>query len=356
MKIASIVGARPNFIKLAPVSREIRKNFEELIIHTGQHYDYEMDRIFFQELGMPEPDYNLGIGSASHGHQTGKMLEGIEGVLLKEKPDVAVVFGDTNTTLAGALAASKLHIPVAHVEAGLRSFDKMMPEEINRVLADHCSDLLFCPTKTALDNLRNEGLEEGVHLTGDVMADILMDCLEIAENSSNILEDLALVPGEYYLATVHRAENTDNPQKLRSIVEALIDIGNVLFPCHPRTEKCLKDNGLWIRANKCLRVVKPVGYMDMLLLEKNAQKILTDSGGIQKEAYMLKVPCITMRNETEWIETIKDGWNVLAGGDRETIVKMALEFKPTSGHGEMFGRGDASKEIVRLIKAAKSNI
>jgi UDP-N-acetylglucosamine 2-epimerase len=350
MKIASIVGARPNFVKLAPVSREIRKGFDEIIIHTGQHYDYQMDRIFFQELKIPPPNYHLGIGSASHGHQTGEMLKGIEDVLLKEDPDMALVFGDTNTTLAGALSAAKLHIPVAHVEAGLRSFDRKMPEEVNRVLVDHCSDLLSCPTKTAVDNLEKEGITKGVHLTGDVMADILRECISIAEKNSKILEELALSPKEYYLATVHRAENTDDPKRLKSIMDALYDIEKVVFPCHPRTEKLLRERNLWSTLNEKVKVIKPVGYLDMLLLENNAQKILTDSGGVQKEGYMLKVPCITMRDETEWVETVEDGWNVLAGANKEAIVEMALEFEPASEQREMFGKGDASIKIVRAMK------
>ena len=349
MKIASIVGARPNFIKLAPVSREIRKYARELIIHTGQHYDYEMDKIFFQELGIHEPDYHLGIGSGSHGHQTGEMLKGIEDVLVKEKPDMALIFGDTNTTLAGALAATKLHIPVAHVEAGLRSFDRNMPEEINRVLVDHCSDLLFCPTETAVDNLKKEGIIREVHLTGDVMADILKDCIRIAEKSSRILDDLDLKPKEYHLATVHRAENTDDPVRLKNIVDALCEMDDVVFPCHPRTQKRLRDVALWDRLNEEVRVIKPVGYLDMLLLERSARKILTDSGGVQKEAYMLKVPCITMRDETEWVETVEDGWNVLVGADKEKIVSAACSFDPHNEQREMFGKGDASRRIVKAI-------
>jgi UDP-GlcNAc3NAcA epimerase len=353
MRIASIVGARPNFIKLAPLSREIRKDFEEFIIHTGQHYDYQMDRIFFQELRIPVPDYHLGIGSSSHGHQTGDMLKSIENVLIKEKPDVALVFGDTNTTLAGALSAAKLHIPVAHVEAGLRSFDRKMPEEVNRVLVDHCSDLLFCPTKTAVENLEKEGLVKGVHLTGDVMADILMECISIARKSSTILEEMELGPKEYYLATVHRAENTDSRRRLESIVDALCEIENVVFPCHPRTEKLLRKMQLLNRLNEKVKVIRSVGYLDMLLLENNARKILTDSGGVQKEAYMLKVPCITMRDETEWVETVEDGWNLLAGANREAIVKMAREFNPGSKQREMFGKGDAS---IRIVQAIRENL
>jgi len=349
MKIASIVGARPNFIKLAPVSREIRKKMEEVIIHTGQHYDYKMDRIFFQELGIPDPDYHLGIGSGTHGSQTGEMLKAIEEILLKEQPDIALVFGDTNTTLAGALAAAKLHIPVAHVEAGLRSFNKKMPEEVNRVLVDHCSDFLFCPTKTAVDNLQKEGIVDGVFLTGDVMLDILQECIGIAEKSSKILEELDLRPKEYFLATVHRAENTDDPKRLKSIVEALCNMQNVIFPCHPRTKKCLEELHLWDRIEKSMQVTNPLGYLDMLLLEKNARKILTDSGGEQKEAYMLQTPCITMREETEWVETVEDGWNVLVGAEKDRIIQAACEFEPLSEQRDVFGSGDASQRMIQKI-------
>lgn len=349
MKTASIVGARPNFIKLAPVSREIRKKMEEVIIHTGQHYDYELDRIFFKELGIPDPNYHLGIGSGTHGRQTGAMLKAIEEILLKEQPDIALVFGDTNTTLAGALAAAKLHIPVAHVEAGLRSFNKKMPEEVNRVLVDHCSDFLFCPTKTAVDNLNKESLVNGVSLTGDVMLDILQECIRIAERSSKILDKLDLRPKEYFLATVHRAENADEPERLKSIVEALCSIQNVVFPCHPRTRKRLEELFLWERVVKSVQVINPVGYLDMLLLEKTACKILTDSGGVQKEAYMLQTPCITMRDETEWVETVEDGWNLLVGADKNAIVKAACDSEPTSPRRDVFGTGNASKRIAQEI-------
>lgn len=349
MKIASIVGARPNFIKLAPVSREIRKKAEEVIIHTGQHYNYEMDRIFFKELGIPDPDYHLGIGSGTHGRQTGEMLKVIEEILLKEQPDIALVFGDTNTTLAGALAAAKLHIPVAHVEAGLRSFNKKMPEEVNRVLVDHCSHFLFCPTKMAVENLQKESIFDGVSLTGDVMLDILQECIGIAEKSSKILEELDLRPKEYFLATVHRAENTDDPERLKSIVEALSSLKNVVFPCHPRTRKRLEELDLWDRVEKSIQVINPVGYLDMLLLEKNAYKILTDSGGVQKEAYMLQTPCITMREETEWVETVEDRWNLLVGAEKNSIIQAACEFEPLNEQRDVFGSGDASKRIIQEI-------
>lgn len=349
MKIASIVGARPNFVKLAPVSREIRKKGEEVIIHSGQHYDYEMDRIFFQDLGIPDPDYHLGIGSGTHGRQTGEMLKVIEEILLKERPDIALVFGDTNTTLAGALAAAKLHIPVAHVEAGLRSFNKMMPEEVNRVLVDHCSDFLFCPTKTAVENLHQESIFDRVSLTGDVMLDILQECIHIAEKNSKIMEKLDLQPKEYFLATVHRAENTDDPKRLKNIVEALCDIGDVIFPCHPRTRKCLEDRHLWDKLDKNIIIINPIGYLDMLLLEKNACKILTDSGGVQKEAYLLRIPCITMRDETEWVETVEDRWNLLVGADRNAIIEATSNFKPTTKQRRVFGSGDAGQCMVKKM-------
>lgn len=353
MKILSVVGARPNFVKLAPLSRAVRNKFEEVIVHTGQHYNYEMDKIFFDELGIPEPDYHLGVGSGTHGHQTGEMIKRIEDVLIEEEPELVLDFGDTNTTLAGAIAAVKLHIKIAHVEAGLRSYDKKMPEEINRVLVDHCSDLLFCPTKTAVDNLRNEGIIGGVYLTGDVMVDSLNYCITIAGKKSKILDELGLKPKEYFLATVHRAENTDDPERLRSIVDAFCEAGNVVFPCHPRTEKLLRQFGLWDSLRDKVKVIKPIGYFDMLQLEKNSRKILTDSGGVQKEAYILGVPTITLRDNTEWVETVEDGWNVLVGAQKEEILKAIREFEPEEEQREVFGRGDASEKIVEIIENTK---
>ncbi|MCD5425148.1 MAG: UDP-N-acetylglucosamine 2-epimerase (non-hydrolyzing) [Methanosarcinaceae archaeon] len=349
MKIVSIIGARPNFVKCSPLSREITKKFDEVVIHTGQHYDYEMNKIFFNELNIPEPEYHLDIGSGTHGEQTGEMLKGIEAVLIKEMPDMVLVYGDTNSTIAGALAASKLHITIGHIEAGLRSFDKKMPEEINRVLTDHCSDILFCPTETAVKNLKNEGITEGVYLTGDVMVDVLKENIKIAEKKSTILDELDLKSKEYYLSTLHRAENTDNVEKMKNIVDAFCEIENLIFPCHPRTEKCLKEFGLWDRLKENVKIVKPVGYLDMLILEKNANKILTDSGGVQKEAYILKVPCITLRENTEWVETVEDGWNVLVGADKEDIIEAMDEFMPEGGQRNVFGNGDASERIVEII-------
>jgi len=355
MKIATVVGARPQFIKMAPVSRELEKRgMGEIIIHTGQHYDYEMNKIFFNQLGIREPDYNLGVGSGSHGYQTGEMLKKIEEVLIKENPNVVLVYGDTNSTLAGALAAVKLHIKVAHVEAGLRSFDKKMPEEINRVLTDHVSDYLFAPTETAVKNLYNEGIRQGVYLTGDVMYDALIHNIEIARENSEILRKLDLKPKAYLLATVHRAENTDSPENLRNIIEAFIESGElIVFPVHPRTRKYLKLYGLIekIENSDNLLLIDPVGYLDMLVLEENAKKILTDSGGVQKEAYFLKVPCITLRERSEWVETVEDGWNILVGADKEKIVKAIAEFKPSGGtYTYKFGDGKASQRIVEILE------
>lgn len=354
MRVVTVVGARPQFIKMAPVSRELRRCFDEVIVHTGQHYDYEMDRIFFEELSIPEPDYHLGVGSGSHGYQTGEMLKRVEEVLMKEKPDLVLVYGDTNSTLAGALAAVKLHIKVAHVEAGLRSFDKRLPEEVNRVLTDHVSDYLFAPTKTAVKNLYKEGIKDGVYLTGDVMYDALLSNIKIAQKKSMILEELRLKSKKYLLATVHRAENTDNKKNLENIIEAFIDSNElIVFPAHPRTQKYLKTYGLIEKVKRAenILLINPVGYLDMLILEKNARKILTDSGGVQKEAYFLKVPCITLRERTEWVETVEDGWNILVGADKEKIIRAITEFEPNGrNYTYKFGNGKASKEIVRILK------
>jgi UDP-N-acetylglucosamine 2-epimerase (non-hydrolysing) len=309
-----------------------------------------MSKLFFDQLGIQEPDYNLGVGSGNQGEQTGKMLIEIEKVLLKEKPNFVLVYGDTNTTLAGALAASKLHIKIGHIEAGLRSFDRRMPEETNRVLTDHCSDLLFCPTETAVKILGTEGIEKGVYLTGDVMVDALKENIKIAEQKSMILDQLSLKQEEYYLATIHRPENTDAFEKLKSIVDAFCVIEKIVFPCHPRTEKLLKQFGLWDMLTKKVKVMKPIGYLDMLMLEKNAKKILTDSGGVQKEAYILKVPCITLRENTEWVETIEDGWNVLAGANKEKIFKKVNDFEPEEKQRNVFGDGNASEKISKVLR------
>lgn len=350
MKIVSVVGARPQFIKCAPISRVLRRCYEEILVHTGQHYDPEMSDIFFEELNIPKPDYNLGIGSGVQGEQTGKMLMEIEKVLLKENPELVLIYGDTNSTLAGALAASKLWIKVAHVEAGLRSFDRTMPEEINRIVADHVSNILFCPTETAVINLKNEGITEGVHNVGDVMLDALEYNRKIAENKSTILQDLSLSPKEFLLATVHRVSNTDNRQNLSSIIKAFSDSGEtIVFPAHPRTRKYFKEYNLWGKIHENIKVIPPVGYLDMLVLESNARRILTDSGGIQKEAYMLGIPCITLRDNTEWVETVDEGWNVLVGADYEKIKQSIKEFKVPHESRRIFGDGKASKKINELL-------
>ena len=359
MKIVTIVGARPQFIKCAPISRALRAEHEEILVHTGQHYDANMSDVFFTELAIPAPDYNLGIGSGPQGEQTGRMLAEIEIVLQKEQPDMVLVYGDTNSTLAGALAAAKLHIPVAHVEAGLRSFDRSMPEEINRIMTDHISDLLFCPTQTAVDNLTAEGITKGVHLTGDVMVDALLYNMEIAEQSSTVLEDLNLeleqdlVKGEYYVATVHRASNTDTKENLQNIVEAFGEIGHpIVFLAHPRTVKYLKEYGLYDHLSKNIHLTEPLPYLDMLHLMRHAKMILTDSGGVQKEAYILKVPCVTLRENTEWIETLEGGWNVLVGTDKDKIVEAAGDVISVERvSGERFGDGRAAEKILEIVSS-----
>ena len=352
MKVVSIVGARPQFIKAAPLSRELRKVHQEVLAHTGQHYDPALSAVFFEELDIPRPDYNLGVGSASHGRQTGKMLVRIEEVLIQEEPDWVLVYGDTNSTLAGALAAVKLHIPVAHVEAGLRSFNRRMPEEINRVVTDHISTLLFCPTETAVRNLAQEGLTQGVHNVGDVMYDAALHNSQLAEERSRILETLGLRPKGYLLATVHRPDNTDIPRNLRSIAAALSSLeATVLLPLHPRTRKALHELGITLGGS--VRVVEPVGYLDMLILEKNARLILTDSGGIQKEAYFFAVPCVTLRQETEWVETVEAGWNVLVGADRRKIIEAVRSFRPQGERVNLFGDGQASVKVVEILSGGE---
>ena len=355
MKILSIVGARPQFVKAAPVSQAVRKKHTEILLHTGQHYDENMSRIFFDDLEIPRPDYNLEIGSESHAVQTARMLEGIERVLLDERPDAVLVYGDTNSTIAGALAATKLHIPVAHVEAGLRSFNWDMPEEINRVLTDRISRWLYCPTQTAIDHLKNEGRTEGVYLTGDVMYDALLHFGTIAETRPSPLERFHLEEKAYCLATVHRPANTDDLENLRAIVNAFLESGEtIIFPVHPRTRKFLTDYGLdkEIEASENLRVVEPLSYLDILILEKHAKKILTDSGGMQKEAYLWGVPCVTLREETEWTETVEEGWNRLVGARYDEILEAIADFHPSSSRRFSYGDGHASEKIIRILEAA----
>jgi UDP-GlcNAc3NAcA epimerase len=376
MKIVTIVGARPQFIKAGAISRAIKefnrrpqsrpygkRRIQEILVHTGQHYDYLMDKVFFEELKLPKPNYHLGVGSGSHAKQTGMMLERIEAILQKENPKVILVYGDTNSTLAGALAAAKLNIPVAHVEAGLRSYVRTMPEEINRVLTDQLSTFLFCPTSQAVRNLAEEGIKPGrgrvVKKVGDVMYDSILYYSNIAEKRSRILHELNLVNPQsefripqYYLATLHRAENTDNSNRLKSILRALNELGEntpVILPLHPRTKKMMKFYRLFSEFKK-IKFIEPVPYLDMLKLEKNAKAILTDSGGVQKEAYWVKVPCFTLRDETEWVETVKRGWNVLVGAGKERIVTEVKKLKMRKGRDLAIEHegGTASEKVVKI--------
>lgn len=348
MKILTVVGARPQFIKAAAVSRAIRKQHNEILIHTGQHYDENMSEVFFDELNIPKPDYNLEVGSGSHGKQTGAMLMKLEEIYLKEKPDLVLVYGDTNSTLAGALCASKLLIPVAHVEAGLRSYNMNMPEEQNRILTDHISNILFVPTETAESNLKKEGIEKGVYNVGDVMFDAILHFKKLAQEKSDILNKLGLKEKKYILTTIHRAENTNDEDRLKNIVEALNDCNNnVILPLHPRTKKYIEQYGL--KFNDNVKIIEAVGYLEMIILEMNADKIVTDSGGVQKEAFFMNKPCITMRDETEWVETVNSGWNVLGGADKNKIIDCILNFTPKTEQKSIFGNGDASEKILKVI-------
>jgi len=355
MKIVSVVGARPQFIKAAPVGQALKEaGHDEILVHTGQHYDYGMSQVFFDELNISEPDINLEVGSGQHGWQTAQMLISIEEVLLREEPDWVLVYGDTNSTLAGALAAVKLRMPLAHVEAGLRSFNREMPEEHNRVLTDHCSDLLFCPTQTAVDNLAKEAITRGVNLVGDTMYDAVLQFAEIAESHSTILQALGLKAKEYLLATLHRPYNTDVPANLNSILAAFLEIKEpIVFSVHPRTRQKIAslDNPLESQLeNSGVKILDPVGYLDMLVLEQHARLVLTDSGGMQKEAYFFGVPCITLRPETEWVETVEAGWNVVVGSDRSLILEKAGNLQPPSqSQRQIFGDGHAGKLIARAL-------
>ena len=350
LKIATIVGARPQFIKCAPVSRELRKYFNEIIIHTGQHYDENMSQAFFNELSIPEPDYNLEIGSANHGEQTAKMLMAIESVLLEVKPDLVLIYGDTNSTLAGALASAKLNIPVAHVEAGLRSFNRKMPEEINRIVADKLSKYLFAPTKTAVKNLSKEGQIDGVYNVGDVMFDSFLYNLNRIDTAA-IMQKYKITSKNYILTTVHRPQNTDDPAILKALISTLENLNElILFPIHPRTRNLMRKFNIAVSSNN-LKLIEPVSYQEMIVLEKHARSIITDSGGVQKEAYFAGVPCIVLRGETEWVELVENGWAVLVGDQfeklPETITGLST-FKTMAD--KLFGDGHASRKIVEILK------
>ena len=360
VRILTVVGARPQFIKAAVVSRAIADHnqqggsplIQEEIVHTGQHYDAQMSQVFFDELGLPAPAVNLGVGSGPHGQMTGRMLEKLEEIMQSRQPDWVLVYGDTNSTLAGALAAAKLHIPAAHVEAGLRSFNRQMPEEINRIVTDHLAQLHFCPTQTAVENLAREGITKRVFHVGDVMYDAAMLFAPIARQKSHILETLHLQPKQYFLATLHRAENTDDPKRLAGIWEGLKRLSEsrpVILPLHPRTRHALQKWSLWeppdaSSGTNGLRIIEPVGFLDMIRLEESAALILTDSGGVQKEAYFHRVPCVTLREETEWIETVRTGWNRLAGADPHRIAQVT-PWRPLEPIAE-YGDGQAARKVV----------
>lgn len=357
MKIVSVVGARPEFIQATPISRALRETgrHQEILVHTGQHYDYLMSQTFFDDLGIPAPDYNLEVGSGSHARQTAEILVRMEEVLLQEQPNLIMVRGDTNSTLAGALAASKLHIPTAHVEAGERSFDRRMPEEINRLVADSLANLHFCVSRAALDHLAAEGITRSVYWVGDVMLDAMRQNRSIALSKSDILSRLELKPGSYTLATIHRAANTDDPIRLQQIVDIFNGVNEtVVFPAHPRTRKALSQLGAHFKSH--VKLIDPVGYFDIITLEDNARMIATDSGGVQREAYFLGKPCLTLRDETEWIETVNVGWNKLVGTNPAQVLPAWFSFAPPAEQPPIFGDGNTGRQIVQILEAYLSSL
>jgi UDP-GlcNAc3NAcA epimerase len=353
VKIASVVGARPNFIKLAPVHKAVSKFANHTIVHTGQHYDYELSEIFFKEFRLPKPDYNLEVGSGKPTYQIAEMIKRLEKIFATTRFDLVIVYGDTNSTFAGALAANRLGIQVAHVESGLRSFDRRMPEEINRVLTDHIGDYLFAPTRTAVNNLKQERVYGKVVYTGDVSVEMVNRAAGFAAKS-RILQDLGLEPKSYMLFTMHRAENTGSKASLASVIRAFerLPETRIVFPIHPRTARVLKELGLLGRLRRCrnVRLIQPVGYVDFIRLMQGAEKMMTDSGGAQKEAYMLRIPCITIRRNTEWVETVKAGWNVLTDTVTDKIVRAARDWEPRGKTRPIFGDGTASARIGRFVK------
>ena len=381
MKIVTIIGARPQIIKAAALSRAIKNHFsdriQEVIVHTGQHYDDNMSQVFFDELGIPRPDYNLHVGSASHGVQTARMTEGIEEILMKEKPDFIVLYGDTNSTLAGAIAAAKIHVPIVHIEAGLRSFNKAMPEEINRIVCDHCSTLLFSPTLAGVENLKREGFpmdnngpytidNPKVYHCGDIMYDNSLHFANIAEEKTQIISKLGIENKPFILATIHRDSNTDHPERLSAIFSALIQLSQecqIVLPLHPRTAKLLKTNlnsekQTQIFNSSSISLTPPVSFLEMIALERHAQLVMTDSGGVQKEAYFIKKPCIILRPETEWVEIVETGNAILADADENRIMKAWKHFEanPPTDFPKIFGDGHAAEfmlEQMLLINATK---
>ena len=355
MKVATVVGVRPQFVKAAVLSRSLRLRHDEVLIHTGQHYDDLMSDVFFRELGLPAPDLNLDVGSASAAVQTARMLEGLAAAFLERQPDLVIVYGDTNSTLAGALAAAKLKLPLAHVEAGLRSYDRTLPEEVNRILTDRVARYLFCPTANAVDCLKREGIDNGVYEVGDLMYDSLLAVMpRVAETETAVLARHGVERRRFYLATVHRQANADDPAVLGRLLEALGSLdAPVLLPLHPRTRAALAAARLTPAPN--IRLSEPVGYLEMVALERNARGILTDSGGVQREAYLLAVPCVTLREDSEWPETLTEGWNELAGADAEKIVAAATRPLPTGTPPALFGDGHAAEKIVEILESDPPN-
>jgi UDP-GlcNAc3NAcA epimerase len=350
MRIVTVVGNRPQFVKAAAVSRLLRERADELIVHTGQHYDDELSQVFFEELSVPAPDRQLQAGGGTNTAQTARILAALEPVLAELRPSLVLVYGDTNSTLAAALAASQAGIPIGHVEAGMRSFDRSMPEELNRVLTDHASDLLLCSTETAMRNLENEGVRGESDLVGDVMADVSLAFRDIAEERSTILEQLDLEPGSYLAATAHRAGNVDRPERLEALVSLFEALpGPVVLPLHPRTRERLTAAGLMDRLDG-IKVVPPLGYLDFLKLARHARAVLTDSGGVQKEAYLLGVPCVTLRDTTEWVETVEAGWNTLVDLDPAAAL-AAVERRPPEDRPELYGGGHAAERVCDVLSA-----
>jgi UDP-GlcNAc3NAcA epimerase len=350
VRIVTIIGNRPQFVKAAAVSRRLRETFDECIVHTGQHYDDELSRVFFEELDVPRPARELGAGTGSNTAQTARILAGLEPVLAEMAPQLALVYGDTNSTLAGALAAAQAGIPVGHVEAGMRSFDRTMPEELNRVLTDHASDLLLCSTPTAITNLEREGAAGEAHLVGDVMADVSLAFQDVAAERSRIVAELALEPGAYLVVTAHRAGNVDDRERLEALVRVLERLPRpVVFPVHPRTSARLDAAGLTERLDG-LMLVPPLGYLDFLELARHARAVLTDSGGVQKEAYLLGVPCVTLRDRTEWVETVESGWNTLVDLDPDAAL-AALGRRPPAERPELYGGGHAAERVAEVLAA-----
>lgn len=351
--VLTIVGARPQFVKAATVSKALRQHAREVLLHTGQHYDHAMSDAFFDELGIPAPDINLGVGSGSHAAMTGAMLQGIDEHIRRIKPDLVLIYGDTNSTLAGALAAAKIPVPLAHVEAGLRSRRMDMPEEVNRLVADRLAQLLFAPTAEAVQNLAHEGITDGVHQVGDVMYDAFLSFRERAVRESRIVDSLDADGKPYFVATVHRAENTDSLERLRAILGALENApADVYLPLHPRTRHVLREAGMSVGGR--VHVIEPLGYLDLLALGAQARAILTDSGGVQKEAFWAGVPCITLRRETEWVETVEAGWNTLVDADPERIraaAEAAVSFDRATPRPEVYGDGHAAERIAQIIAA-----